>query len=231
VSNVSGHSLRARLRAVPQPPTQTSWIDVGVAAERDFTVGATENFLVTATVPPTAPPGTYLFRTDAIGEQNPDDDFAQGPTIALTVPAAEKPKRRFPWWILIVVAVIVLALVLYVVISRSGNKKTPTQTQTQTQTQTSSPSPTTQVAVPQLVGVDLATAEQDLTSRGLGFIIEVQQVLPSQCPPPVLEQLPREFTQVTTGSQVILIVNRPQFQICNIVPANAKQIQPQQPHD
>ena len=230
VSNVSGHPIRARLKAVPQPPAEPAWIDIGTVPERDFAVGATENFLVTTTVPPATPPGTYLFRTDAVGEQNPDDDFAQGPTIALTVAAAERPARRFPWWIVIAAAVVVLALILFFALKGSGTKaKTTTTTTTTTVSPTTSQS-TRIVFVPNVIGQDVVTATNVLQGSGLKVEVQVNMVVPSVCPPPVQQQNPLPGGQAAAGSVVLVLVNRPQFAICPSVPADAKQVGPHMQH-
>ena len=44
-----------------------------------------------------------------VSAQNPDEDFAEGPTVSFEVPAPA-PKKPFPWWIVAVAAAVVLVI-------------------------------------------------------------------------------------------------------------------------
>ncbi len=65
-------------------------------------------------------PGTYSVRCDAVAEENPDEDFTEGPSVSFEV-AAEEKKKGFPWWIVAVAAVVILgAIAAVVLLSRGG---------------------------------------------------------------------------------------------------------------
>src|SRR5438093_2152984 len=85
VSNISGRPLRGR--GVPQPLGQTSanWLSIAGQAERDFGIGVTQQYTVQVAVPPDAAPGDYTFRLDAVGVDNPDESFTQGPVVSFHV--------------------------------------------------------------------------------------------------------------------------------------------------
>ena len=55
-------------------------------------------------------PGTYSVRCDAVAEENPDEDFTEGPSVSFEV-AAEEKKKGFPWWIVAVAAVVILGAI------------------------------------------------------------------------------------------------------------------------
>ena len=103
VANASGRMLRGRAVVVPQDASQKAWLTLAGEAERDFPAGGVQQFTVQVAAPPGNKPASYTFRLDAFSVQNPDEDYAQGATVAFTVPAAKKPKP-FPWWIVAVAA-------------------------------------------------------------------------------------------------------------------------------
>jgi len=107
IANASGRPLRGRAAIVPQDPSQKAWLKLVGEPERDFAAAGTQQLSVEVAAPAGTKPGTYTFRVDAISVQNPDEDFAQGPTIAFTV-RERKARKPFPWWILIVAAVLLI---------------------------------------------------------------------------------------------------------------------------
>lgn len=113
VANSSGRALRGRARVVPLNAAAAPWLSILGEAERSFAVAEVHQFTVAAAVPPDAPAGGYPFRLDLVAEDRPNEDFSQGPSIALDVPA--RAPRPFPWW-LVAVGVAVLLLVGAVVI-------------------------------------------------------------------------------------------------------------------
>jgi len=107
VTNVTGRELRVRLRLVPTPPMDPAWLDGG--GEQLIALGGTAQFPARLRLPMDAPPQAYTFRVDAAAEDNPDEVFAQGPTISATAAPAPAPPRRFP---LIPVLAAVVAVLL-----------------------------------------------------------------------------------------------------------------------
>jgi hypothetical protein len=77
-------------------------------------------------VPAGTAPGTYSFRLDAVAENNPDEDFTEGPPVSFEVkPASEPVKKPFPWWILIIVVLVLIAGVAVFALTRGGKPGTP----------------------------------------------------------------------------------------------------------
>src|SRR5262249_13946990 len=60
--------------------------------------------------PPGTKQGDYSFRLNAVSVACPDEDFTEGPTIAVPVALTVPSQKSFPWWILAVVTVVVGAL-------------------------------------------------------------------------------------------------------------------------
>ena len=109
VSNASGRPLRGRAEVRATDPAQQAWLSVVGDVERDFPPNSTHQIAVRVAAPPGSPAGKSSFRLDMVSAQNPDEDFAEGPTVSFEVPAPA-PKRRFPWWIVAVAAAVVLVI-------------------------------------------------------------------------------------------------------------------------
>jgi hypothetical protein len=155
VSNNHGGPIRGRAQLGPQAPASAAWLTLTGEAEQDFPTGGTEQYTVRIAVPADTPAGTYSFRLNMVGVENPDELFTQGPTVTFQVPEPE-PKKPFPWWIVIVV---VGALALCCALGVGGYfvatnlpdptttpsatpTRTPTPTRTLTPTPSSTPTPT-----------------------------------------------------------------------------------------
>jgi hypothetical protein len=111
VFNASGRTLRARAQLVAQPPEAKDWITLNGQPQRDFPIAGTVQYSVGIAIPPTAPPGSYNFHLDIIGEETPDEDFAEGPTVTFEVPEPViEEKRPFPWWIVGAAAAILVVI-------------------------------------------------------------------------------------------------------------------------
>jgi len=107
VANASGRPLRGRAVLVPQDPSQKGWLTLAGEPERDYPVGGVQQVSVQVAAPAGSKAGSYTFRLDAFSVQNPDEDYAQGATVAFTVREAKKP-RPFPWWIVAVAAAVLI---------------------------------------------------------------------------------------------------------------------------
>jgi beta-lactam-binding protein with PASTA domain len=108
VANASGRPLRGRAVLVPQDSSQKGWLTIAGEAERDFPAGGVQQFSVQVAAPAGSKPGNYTLRLDAFSVQNPDEDYAQGATVAFTVPMP-KNGHHFPWWIVAVAGVLIIA--------------------------------------------------------------------------------------------------------------------------
>ncbi|WP_194410443.1 hypothetical protein [Microbacterium cremeum] len=131
VSNVTGRPVRARLLVTPGAGADASWFAIGGGPERALPLAGTATVEVAVTVPGDVAAGAYSFTVGAALEEAPDQ-VVPGPTVALTVPAAQP--RRFPWWIVIVAAVALLLLVgggiLIWILTRPGPQPEPTPADT-----------------------------------------------------------------------------------------------------
>jgi heat shock protein HslJ len=144
VSNTSGSPIRGRAQLTPDPPASAAWLTLMGESEQDFPTGGTEQYTVRIVVPADTPAGTYSFRLNMVGVENPDELFTQGPTVTFQVPEQE-PKKPFPFWI-VIVAIGALALCCALGVGgyfvAQNLQPTPTLTSTPTPTNTPTPPPT-----------------------------------------------------------------------------------------
>ena len=156
VTNTSQQALRGRLVARPLGTAKADWFTVPDAV-RDFAPDGAQQAVVQLKVPRGATPGSYSFRLDAVAEDDPDEDFTEGPSVAFDVKAPPKPKKKFPWWILIVVGALVLlaiiGVVIWLLVRDTGPETAP---------------------VPRVTGEPRAVAENRLADAG--FRVNVQFV-------------------------------------------------------
>lgn len=117
VTNNLSAPIRARVRAVPVAPLEASWLEV--SGESELEIEGTEQVTVTVRPPTGAPVGSGSFRLDVISIENPDEDFTEGPAVAVAIQPSEVEKKKpFPWWILLVVlAVLVIGGGLWMLLS------------------------------------------------------------------------------------------------------------------
>ncbi len=117
VTNLLGRPLRGRARLVTQQPDAAPWLSIIGEAERDLPIAGTQQYGVQVTVPASGPAGSYSFRLDMIGVENPDELFTEGPTVSFSVPEPEV-KKPWPSWLpyAVIGGVVVLILVVIVVI-------------------------------------------------------------------------------------------------------------------
>lgn len=119
VTNVGTRALRGALRVRPLDGAPAGWFTLAGDAERDFAAGFTHQVEVAVAVPAGTPAGRLRLRIDALSVQAPEEDYTEGPPVAVEVAAAAAPpppKKPFPWlWIVIgLVVALVLAAVLYI---------------------------------------------------------------------------------------------------------------------
>jgi hypothetical protein len=113
--------------AKPTAPAEESWFSFAEGATRAYQPGAVMSVATTVTVPQGTPAGTYTFRLDAKAEDNPDEDYTEGPSAQFIVPAAPKPVpwwKRY-WWIFAIVAVVLIGGVIAALLL-SGDDDDPT---------------------------------------------------------------------------------------------------------
>jgi hypothetical protein len=118
VSNTSERELVSRAQVEPQDGASPAWFTITGEPKRNFAVGGTEQFVVQIAVPVDVPAGSYSFRLNALGVDNPDEDYTQGQSVTFEVPAVQPEKKTFPWWIILVgVGVLVVGGVIFAVLS------------------------------------------------------------------------------------------------------------------
>lgn len=91
VTNTSGRSVRGRARVVPQGAASADWFVLEGQAERNFDVAGAQQYTVQIAVAPAAPNGSYLFRLDMVGVENPDEFYTEGPAVAFDVSSTPPP--------------------------------------------------------------------------------------------------------------------------------------------
>jgi hypothetical protein len=117
VTNTTPQAVTAELLTRPSDPAKPEWFSIDGESVRDFGPNSAQEVVVKLSVPPGSPPASYSFRLDAVSEDDPDEDYTEGPSVAFDV-AAPPPqkKKKFPWWILVVAGAIVLVIVVGVVV-------------------------------------------------------------------------------------------------------------------
>jgi beta-lactam-binding protein with PASTA domain len=180
-SNVSGRPISGKAMLVHADPSMKPWLILGDAV-RNFPAGGTQQYTVKVQVPRGCKPGKYNFRLDVASVQNPDEDTAQGPNIAVAVPEAPPPKP-IPWkWILLAAALVLAVGGVTIWLLTSGGS----------------------IPVPELAGKTLADASALLTQNHLK-VGEIENVVTDNAKvDTVLRQDPRPPTKVTQDSAVNL---------------------------
>jgi eukaryotic-like serine/threonine-protein kinase len=186
VTNTSPQGVKGRLLTRPRDPAKPEWVSIVGESVRPFAPNAAEQVVVQLNVPPGSPPGSYSFRLDAVSEDDPDEDFTEGPSVAFEVaPPPQPQKKKFPWWILIVAAVVLLIVIGVVVWLLLRDRPKP---------------------VPAVVGQPAAAAQSTLTKAG--FTAKTQSV-PVNNPAQngvVVSQAPAAGTKQKKGTEVTIAV-------------------------
>jgi PASTA domain len=186
-SNVSGRALRGRAVLVAKDATLKPWLSLSVEPEQDFAPGATKQFTVTVKAAAGAKPGKYTARLDLVSVENPDEDYTQGPTVAVVVlEASAAPKKKFPYWIFAVAALflIILAGGLWYVLSPK------------------------KISVPDVTRISVDDAKQKLAKAKLKEA-DTQQMTTGTPAGQVISQQPVAGTSVEEGTTVTLTVAAP----------------------
>ncbi len=107
VTNTTAYPIKGRLAIKPLGSTDPSWLRLIGDTERNFASNTAEQITVTINLPADTPLGTYSFRLDVISVLNPDEDYTEGPAVAMEVQSSPVEQSAFPWWILVVVGVLI----------------------------------------------------------------------------------------------------------------------------
>jgi hypothetical protein len=189
VTNSTSRPLRGFVKIKPLSNTQAQWLKVEGETERDFPAGGTHQFTVTFNKPkPGTPPSapqpaeSFPFRLDAISAINPDEDFTEGPVVAVEIPEQTvEPKKSFPWWILIIVAVLLIVggVVAWLLLRGGGDN----------------------VEVPDVINQTFAEANTKLQNVTLKAV-RVEPTAGNKEPDKIFEQDPTAGTKVAANSNV-----------------------------
>ena len=123
VTNTATRTVDGTVLAKPTAPAEESWFSFPEGATRSYQPGAVQSVSTTITAPPGTPAGTYTFRLDAKAEDNPDEDYTEGPSAQFILPEPPKPVpwwKRY-WWIAVIVAVVLVGTVIAVLLLSGGD--------------------------------------------------------------------------------------------------------------
>jgi hypothetical protein len=161
VTNTTARVVRGLAKVKPLGDTKREWLSLEGEPERDFPARGTHQYTVNfngpatapaGSTPPTAaqdgatPPAKYAFRLDIESAQDPDEDYAESPTVTVELmPLAARSEKKFPWWILIVLGALLfiglLVLILALVLGGGNNNDNADESPTPVVSPTPSPSP------------------------------------------------------------------------------------------
>lgn len=181
VTNGSTRTIRAQIKLRSLEEAKGEWLSLAGEAERDFTPGGTQQVVVNVQLPPGTPSSKHSFRVDVISIENPDEDYSEGPVVALRMGSPARPARPFPWWILIaaLVGLAVISALVYLLIPKK-------------------------VDVPNVVQMSLEEAKKRIDALGL-VVTEIAQES-NEKEGTVIDQKPKEGNKIKNGGSIELTV-------------------------
>ena len=100
VSNALGRPIRARAVVEPEGQLQRGWLSIVGEPERELAPDGTQSYGVKILAPPGAPEGSYSFHLVVVNIDNPDEEFAIGPSVGFELKRPVAPlQKKFPTWI------------------------------------------------------------------------------------------------------------------------------------
>ncbi len=124
VSNRSGRGLTARAIPNAEPKAALGWLTARDQDEAPLAAGETRKIRYGVKVPPDAAAQKVTFRVDVADVTDPNQFYAQGPAIAVTV--AARVITKDPWWkkwwpyAAAAAAVLIVGFVIYLVVKPKG---------------------------------------------------------------------------------------------------------------
>src|SRR5712691_10247666 len=201
VSNTSGRRLRGRAEVKASDPVRQGWLTLVGDPERDFAASGTDQFSVRIATPPGCPAGKYSFRLNVVSAQNPDEDFAEGPTVSFDV-APSAAKKLFPWWIAAAAAVLLIGVgvgLYFLLRPKQEEVKTPP------------------IGVPNVVDMQLEEAKFVLSKSGLKPGQATSRLTEGGTTGKVLSQNPAAGSAAPPGTEVQLETARAGAKIPDVV--------------
>jgi beta-lactam-binding protein with PASTA domain len=113
VSSTRERPVTARAKVVDESPTPAgAWVHLDEEQVFGLAPLASRQLTLVATADPRIPAGTYLCHVAVWDEDTPDEDYVDGPAIAITVPSwPAVVKRGFPWLLILLILLALVALV------------------------------------------------------------------------------------------------------------------------
>jgi len=220
VTNTSARPVRgiAKVKALDQ--TKLEWLKIKGEVERDFSPGATQQFIVAfegpvlpasaAEKPKTAAaqngaaasgtalvaiPTKYPFRLDIAVATKMEEDFTEGPVVTVKA-AIGAGKTKFPFWIIPVIAVVVIGIGVGIWLLIPSTR-----------------------AVPNVIGKPLDEAKAELEKAKLVAVEDQVQITNTVAAGQVIDQSPKEGEKVKKGTEVKLTIEgeEPVVQVPDVV--------------
>ncbi len=167
--------------------TKTEWLGLEGNVERQFNASESHQFTVTMKVPAGAKPGKYSFRLRVASKAKPDDEFEDGPAVAVTIKESGTTKKT-PWGLIIGIAATVLGVAGVLIWFISAGEP---------------------VVVPDVVGKQAEVASLAITEGGLSVVAIAVPLRPGVSAGQVVEQKPTGGSEADAGSTVELTVAIP----------------------
>ncbi|MCP8688867.1 PASTA domain-containing protein [Marinobacterium sedimentorum] len=188
VRNISGHPITVGAKVLVDKATQANWLRIEAPAELEMGDNVLTQIPVRIQVPADCEPGRYSYRLLVYSARKSGEEFTEGETVAIEVPAKKAPppsappKPSYTKWIAVLVAILLIGgAVTWYFLPKS-------------------------VDVPDVVGIPLDQARAVLEDAGLGVSMPVASKASREAPDSVLEQMPVAGSEVEKGSAVQLTI-------------------------
>ncbi len=189
VRNISGHPITVGAKVLVDTATQAKWLRIDAPAEQDMGDNVLTQIPVRIQVPVDCEPGRYTYRLLVYSTRKSGEEFTEGETVAIEVPAKKapppppaQPKPSYTKWIAVLIAILLIGgAATWYFLPKS-------------------------VEVPDVVGIPLDQARAVLEEAGLGISTPVASKASREAPDNVLEQMPAAGSEVDKGSAVQLTV-------------------------
>lgn len=201
VTNNAGEAIRGRLAVQVTGEAHADWFAIDGERERRFASGESQTAAVRINVPQGVSPGEYRFRLRIVAINDPDNDFADGPPVALVVKVATAPAPMI--WPYILGAILLLIVVgggLYVFLKPDKPDDRPP--------------PVVSATMPDLLAapIDETEARKRLAAIDSSLDIETRPVERSDVGPlTVVAQAPAAGQPLAKGAPVRLTIAYPWF--------------------
>lgn len=199
VKNATDKALKVGMQLAMDGPTSADWLAIEGSTDHELDVETMTQISVKIQVPPDCAPGKYSYRLRVYDPANPGEIFVDGDPVyfevaekkaAVPEKKEEGEKKPFKWWIPVAIAVgvVVIGVVVWALW------------------------PASEVKVPQLKGMNLSAALQQISKSGLSFNDEkdliIQTVNQSAQHAKILNQKPLAGEVVAPESAVKLWLGR-----------------------